>query len=542
MTDLVSRPESSVDSSLFNQRFLSVVESGQVTWPSVERRRGPRRRFDAQDRLDRRLIEAPAVPPLAPAQVTGPRRRDRHIAAYRKTVFAIDASAAVFAAVAAQLERFGTAASGRSTVYWWGILVLPVLWMIGVGASRAYESRFLATSAEEYRRVVNAAVGLTGLIAAISYLSKAQFARGYVIVALPTCTLLALVGRYVARHGLRRARARGRFLQEVVVVGHEWAVLDLVTELRRNPDSGLRVIGACVPGGRGSRQMVELGVPVVGDLNQVVQAVTRLHADVLAVTTCVEFGGPELRKVCWALENTDVEVVVAPALIEVAGPRLHIRPVSRLPLLHVEKPEFTGGRRIVKGTFDRILAVAALTLLSPILIAIAIAIRLTSPGPALFRQTRVGARGVPFTIYKFRSMAADAEAKKTELTLLNDNADGLLFKMFHDPRVTAVGRILRRYSLDELPQLINVAKGEMSLVGPRPPLPSEVEQYADDVRRRLLVKPGVTGLWQVSGRSDLSWTDSVRLDLRYVENWSLVWDLEILWKTVFAVFRGAGAY
>jgi exopolysaccharide biosynthesis polyprenyl glycosylphosphotransferase len=256
----------------------------------------------------------------------------------------------------------------------------------------------------------------------------------------------------------------------------------------------------------------------------------------------VEFGGPELRRVCWALENTDVDVVVAPALIEVAGPRLHIRPVARLPLLHVEKPEFTGGRRIVKGTFDRLVAVAALTLLSPLLVAIALAIRLTSPGPALFRQTRIGVRGVPFMIYKFRSMRSDAEATKSELTLLNDNADGLLFKIRRDPRVTAVGRVLRRYSLDELPQLINVAKGEMSLVGPRPPLPAEVELYADDVRRRLLVKPGVTGLWQVSGRSDLSWDDSVRLDLRYVENWSLVWDFEILWKTVYAVFRGAGAY
>lgn len=542
MSDLIDRPESALSSTLYRERFLSVVESGQATWPSVERRRGPRRRLDAHDRLDRRATEIPAAPILVPAQASSPVRRDRHVAGYRKTVFTIDIGGAALAAAAAQLERFGAAAGGYSSVYWWGVLLLPALWVMAVGASRAYEARFLASSAEEYRRVINAAVGLAAGVALISYLSKAQFARGYVIVALPTCALLAVVGRYFARHILRRARARGRFLQEVVVVGHEWPVLDLVAELRRNPDSGLRVIGACVPGGRGSRQMAEAGVPVVGDINQVVQAVMRLRADVLAVTTCVEFGGPELRKVCWALEKTDVDVVVAPSLIEVAGPRLHIRPVARLPLLHVEKPEFTGGRRIVKGTFDRVLAVVALSLLSPILLAIAVAVRMNSAGPALFRQTRIGARGVPFTIYKFRSMTADAEARKSELTLLNDNADGLLFKMFRDPRVTAVGRFLRRYSLDELPQLINVAKGDMSLVGPRPPLPSEVEQYADDVRRRLLVKPGVTGLWQVSGRSDLSWTDSVRLDLRYVENWSLVWDLEILCKTVFAVFRGAGAY
>jgi exopolysaccharide biosynthesis polyprenyl glycosylphosphotransferase len=541
MTDVINRPGSSTGSSLYRERFLSVVESGQATWPTVERRRGPRRR-EAQDRLDRRVSETPELPLAIPARVDGSVSRDRHVSAYRWTVLTIDVAVAALAAVAAQLFRFGTAADRSSSLYWWGVLVLPALWVLGVATSRAYESRFLASSAEEYRRVINAAVGLTALIGLTSYLSKTPFARGYVVLALPTCTFFAVLGRYFARHHLRRARARGRFLQDVVVVGHEWPILDLVAELRRNPDSGLRVVGACVPGGRGSRQMAQAGVPVVGDINQVVESVMRLRADVLAVTTCVEFGGPELRKVCWALENTDVDVVVAPALIEVAGPRLHIRPVSRLPLLHVEKPEFTGSRRIVKGAFDRMVALAALTLLSPILIAIAIAIRLNSHGPALFRQTRIGVRGVPFTIYKFRSMYRDAEVRKQELESFNDNADGLLFKMRVDPRVTGVGRFLRRYSLDELPQLINVLKGEMSLVGPRPPLPNEVEQYADDVRRRLLVRPGVTGLWQVSGRSDLSWEDSVRLDLRYVENWSLVWDFEILWKTVYAVFRGSGAY
>ena len=488
MTDLINRPESGNGSSLYRERFLTVVESGQATWPSIERRRGPRRRAEEQLPPDRRIAQIPAQP--TPIDVPQGRalRRDRHVTAYRRTVVAIDIVVAALAAVFAQVERFGTGPEGHSTRYWWGVLALPVFWVAGVSASRAYESRYLGSSAEEYRRVINAAVGLTATIAVVSYLSKTQFARGYVILALPACAMASLLGRYVARRGLRHARARGRFLQDVVVVGHEWPVLDLVAELRRNPDSGLRVVGACVPGGRGSRQMVQAGVPVVGDINQVAESVIRLRADVLAVTTCVEFGGPELRKVCWALENTDVDVVVAPALIEVAGPRLHIRPVDRLPLLHVEKPEFTGARRIVKGAFDRVVAAAALTLLSPVLFAIAIAVRLTSAGPAMFRQTRVGVRGVPFTIYKFRSMHGNAESTKHELEHFNDNADGLLFKMRADPRVTKVGRILRRYSLDELPQLINVLKGEMSLVGPRPPLPGEVEHYADDVRRRLLVR------------------------------------------------------
>jgi exopolysaccharide biosynthesis polyprenyl glycosylphosphotransferase len=256
----------------------------------------------------------------------------------------------------------------------------------------------------------------------------------------------------------------------------------------------------------------------------------------------VEFGGPELRQVCWALENMDVDVVVAPALIEVTGPRLHIRPVAGLPLLHVEKPEFTGVRRVVKGVFDRVVATTGVLLISPLMIAIWLAVRLTSPGPAFFRQERVGLRGESFTMLKFRSMHVDAEARLATIRDLNENADGLLFKIRDDPRVTRVGRFLRRYSLDELPQLLNVVKGDMSLVGPRPPLPSEVDLYPDDVRRRLLVRPGVTGLWQVSGRSDLTWEESVRLDLRYVENWSLFYDFAILWQTLFAVVRGSGAY
>ncbi|MDQ1485931.1 MAG: hypothetical protein QOJ62_1624, partial [Actinomycetota bacterium] len=445
-------------------------------------------------------------------------------------------------ATSAYLVRFGPVEHSGNGKYLWGSLALPALWLLGVGANRAYESRYLASSAEEYRRVLNAGLALMAVISVVSYTFKAQFARGYVVAALPLCVILSVAGRYLARRRLRKARAAGRCLQNVLVVGHEWPVLDLVNELRRQPDGGLRVVGACLPGGQGSRQMAEAGIPVVGNLSQVVAAVNALQVDVLAVTTCVEFGGPELRQVCWALENVDVDVVVAPALIEVTGPRLHIRPVAGLPLLHVEKPEFSGARRVVKGLFDRTVAITTIVLLSPLMLATAIAVRLTSHGPALFRQTRVGVRGERFTMYKFRSMHTDAEARLAAVSELNENADGLLFKIRDDPRVTRVGKILRRYSLDELPQLFNVLKGDMSLVGPRPPLPSEVEMYADDVRRRLLVKPGVTGLWQVSGRSDLTWEESVRLDLRYVENWSLVYDFTILWQTASAVLRGSGAY
>jgi exopolysaccharide biosynthesis polyprenyl glycosylphosphotransferase len=233
--------------------------------------------------------------------------------------------------------------------------------------------------------------------------------------------------------------------------------------------------------------------------------------------------------------------MVAPSLVEVAGPRLSIRPVTGLPLLQVEQPQFTGGRRIVKSTFDRLVALFCLCLLSPFMVAIALAIRITSSGPALFRQERIGRNGKPFMMIKFRSMVAGAEAMRDELLNQSDR-DGLMFKMRSDPRITRIGSWLRRYSLDELPQLLNVLAGSMSLVGPRPPLPEEVERYGDDVRRRLLVLPGVTGLWQVSGRADLSWEESVRLDLRYVDNWTLATDLLILWKTARAVIGGDGAY
>jgi exopolysaccharide biosynthesis polyprenyl glycosylphosphotransferase len=233
--------------------------------------------------------------------------------------------------------------------------------------------------------------------------------------------------------------------------------------------------------------------------------------------------------------------VVATSLLDVAGPRTSIRPVDGLPMLHVEPAELTGGRRLAKGAFDRILATLALIAVAPLLLGLAALVRLTSKGPAMFTQTRVGKDGREFTIYKFRTMYTDAEERLAELAAQNEH-DGLLFKIRNDPRVTPVGRVLRRFSLDELPQLLNVFLGQMSLVGPRPPLPSEVAQYPEDLLRRLAVKPGITGLWQVSGRSNLSWEDTVRLDLRYVENWSLTFDLVILLRTATAIVRASGAY
>jgi len=243
----------------------------------------------------------------------------------------------------------------------------------------------------------------------------------------------------------------------------------------------------------------------------------------------------------WSLAKSGTDLLVAPALIDVAGPRIAIRPVCGLPLLHVDEPQLAGGRRVAKALLDRVAALIALSVLAPLLVAIALAIRLSSPGPAIFRQTRTGWQGREFAMWKFRTMVRNAEALRSSVDELNRHATGELFKITVDPRITRLGRWLRRTSLDELPQLVNVLRGQMSLVGPRP-LPVTDRPYDGDARRRLLVKPGLTGLWQISGRSDLDWEESIRLDLRYVEQWSLALDALIVWKTVFAVVKGRGAY
>ena len=263
-----------------------------------------------------------------------------------------------------------------------------------------------------------------------------------------------------------------------------------------------------------------------------------------AVETVVVAGtylsGEALRRLSWALSRAHVQLIVAPDLVEVTGPRLNLRPTAGLVLLEVQ----TGvprSRMLAKTTLDKVLGSALLLAAAPAIGVAALAVRLTSAGPAFYRQTRVGVDGQTFTLWKLRSMYVDADARR-EAYLAQTDRDGPMFKMRRDPRVTAVGRILRRYSIDELPQLWNVVNGDMSLVGPRPPLEAEVATYADHVHRRLHVRPGLTGLWQVSGRADLSWEESVRLDLRYVDNWSLAMDLLILWKTFRAVVGGSGAY
>jgi exopolysaccharide biosynthesis polyprenyl glycosylphosphotransferase len=466
-------------------------------------------------------------------------RQQRWVRRYVGGLVAIDGVAATIAGLAAYRVRFG----GDSGDYYYvaGAIAMPVLWVAMMALLECYEPRVLGIGSEEYQRTLRAFIAVTALVGFVSYALKLEVARGYVVVALPLAAGLCLMGRYAARKWLHRRRSRGKNMHHVIAVGEEHAVADLVAELRHDQYCGLQVVGACLSSGDGA-MLVGRGVPLFGGVDDVAEVVRRTGADTVAVTGGAGVDPVRLRRLSWDLEGTDTDLVVAPGLMEVAGPRLHIRPVTGLPLLHVEEPQFTGVRRLLKGAFDRAAAAVVLVLMLPLILAIAIGVRLSSPGPAIFRQTRIGRAGREFTLYKFRSMYQDAEKRRAELADRNDRAEGLLFKMRADPRITPFGRWLRRLSLDELPQLANVVLGHMSLVGPRPPLPAEVALYEDHVRRRLLVKPGLTGLWQVSGRSDLTWEESVRLDLRYVENWSFALDLMILWKTGSAISRGRGAY
>ncbi|MGY1716376.1 sugar transferase [Geodermatophilus sp. SYSU D01106] len=461
---------------------------------------------------------------------------------YVRRAAALDAACAVVAGIVGYHLWFEVFAADGPRPSLWAVLVLPVCWVPVMLVARTYEERFLWIGVEEYRRVLGASVAVLAVVATLSWGLRLEVARGLVVLTLPLATLLTLTGRAAHRHRLLRSRRHGRHLQTVLLVGSRESVAALDEQLQRSPEHGYRVVGCCLPATERSRAADAFhGLPVLGGFADVVEVVTAFEVDTVAVLPGPEIHGDALRRLGWQLEDTDAELLVAPSITDVTGPRVHIRPVAGLPLLHLERPELTGVRRWTKDAVDRTAAGLGVLVLLPVLVAIAVAVRVDSRGPVLFRQERVGRSGETFTMLKFRSMVQDAPAL-VGLLAAGDEGNGVLFKMRRDPRVTRVGRVLRRYSLDELPQLLNVLRGEMSLVGPRPPLAREVERYGADMHRRFLVKPGLTGLWQISGRSDLSWDDSVRVDVRYVENWSLAFDLMILWKTVGAVLRGSGAY
>jgi len=448
----------------------------------------------------------------------------------------------------AQYVRFGRTAEAElamsqyQTAYSAG---LAVIWLAALAGFRTRSPKYLGAGIEEYRRVVAASFWTFGAVAIGELLLKLELSRGYLAVALPVGTLGLVLSRRTWRAHVVRQRTSGRYQSAVLAIGDTESVTTLANELADDPCSAYRVVGIGIPayGAPRGEYLTIRGrqVPIVGGVPYLLDAIRRCGADTVAIAGTEYFGVKGIRKLIWELEPLNVELLVSPGVMDVARSRLAMRPVAGVPLLYIDKPQYQGAKRLQKRAFDFCFALMALIVASPILIITALAIKLTSKGPVFYSSERIGMDGRPFSMLKFRTMVEDADKELDNLLSANES-DGPLFKIRNDPRITPVGRILRRYSIDELPQFINVLRQEMSVVGPRPPLRREVEKYDDDVQRRLLVRPGVTGLWQVSGRSDLPWDKAVRLDLSYVDNWSMIGDILIIAKTVQAVFQRTGAY
>nr|WP_223205728.1 sugar transferase [Gordonia jinghuaiqii] len=423
-------------------------------------------------------------------------------------------------------------------------VALGVCWLLALRAFHTLDRRIAGSGSQEYSRVVTACLSVFGVLAMVDLLFRLNIARGFLALALPVGTVGLLLARWAWRQHLGHQRLKLQNLDNVLIVGSLDSAIPLMERLINQPTLGYGVVGICLPAQAGPREFVTVAdtkVPVYGTFDDVSSSVEESGANTVAVTSAEALGHAAMQALSWDLEGLDVDMMVSPGVTDVAGPRVTVRPVAGLPLLHIDKPRYEGANRFRKAAVDRVGSAVILAMLVPVFLAVAVAVKLDSPGPVFYRARRVGINNQPFEMWKFRSMVQDAEAQKSQLRTQNEGA-GVLFKMRDDPRVTRVGAFIRRYSIDELPQLLNVLGGTMSLVGPRPPLPDEVEKYDGRVARRMLVKPGMTGLWQVSGRSDLSWEESVRLDLSYVENWSIMQDALILWKTVKAVVAKDGAY
>ena len=423
-----------------------------------------------------------------------------------------------------------------------GLLLVPVLavgWVLCLALARTYETRYLWAGSAEVHRVMAAAAAMAVPVLLLGWLLLPPRLALSTIASLSTILIVTLLSRWLVRVSAQKANRAGLARVRVLVVGPESDVEAVTARIRRNTYHGWKVIASCTPG----RDFTAPEAPIrLGGPGDVVQAARRCSADVVLVCQGLSVSDiADLRQVQRDLEAEGRELAIAPPLVEAIGPRVSLTAVTGLPIVRLGLPELDGPRRALKVVADRGVAALALLALLPLLLVIAVAIRVSSPGPALFRQTRIGVGGRPFTVLKFRTMFIDAEERKLALLEANEGA-GLLFKMKSDPRITKVGSVLRRTSLDELPQIVNILRGDMSFVGPRPGLPVEAEAYDEFTRRRLLVRPGLTGLWQIHGRSDLSWAETRRLDVRYVENWSIGFDLSILARTVEAVLKGRGAY
>ena len=496
-----------------------------------------------------RIAAAASTAQAARAAVTAPALDDWHHP-YAMRIVLTDFLVLIWVVFGVQIAWLGFSTpvnfsnATMTTISYSAISVVTIFaWMLTLRLYGTRESRVLGTGTAEYKAITDGTMRLFGLIAIIAFLVKIDLARGYILMALPLGLTVLLFSRWIWRQWLGAERRRGRCSSQVLLVGSSASAAHLARELGKQPETGYHVVGACIPGTAPTavpQTLADTDIPVIGTLDTIMVALTASGADTVIITSADELPPERVRELSWGLEPGRQHLVVAPSLTDIAGPRIHTRPVAGFPLIHVETPSFDGGTRFAKRAFDVVGSGLLLLVLSPALVVLAVLVALTSAGPVFYRQERVGLNGQLFNMLKFRTMRVNADDQLAALLAAQGTADRPLFKVRNDPRLTRVGGALRKFSLDEFPQLINVLTGDMSLVGPRPQREGEVNLYDSAAHRRLFVKPGMSGLWQVSGRSNLSWEDSIRLDLYYVENWSLTGDIVILWRTMRAVVAPGG--
>lgn len=490
--------------------------------------------------------------PLTAAGAKGHSAREQRHTKFARKLMCTDAVVISCSVLIGQLIRFAGTAT-HPVLAWTGSAhigytslsaVLVILWM-GFLALGSRSPKVTGRGFEEYVTLAAATLQLFGLVAIGSMLLHIDISRGYLAIALP----LGLTGLFATRWMWRRINGRkrrqGHDQSKLLVVGATRAAHDIATEFAKDPWAGYQVVGICTPlGPSRAKEVITVAgrdIPIVGTDEAILDAVQRSGVDTVALAATHHLSPVEIRRLMWELETVGVDLMVAPGLIDIADQRLTSRPVAGMAVFEITKPQYSRANSFLKRSFDVVFATAALLAVSPIMVLTAIAVRLTSPGPIFYRSERIGIDGQPFRMTKFRSMYTDADSRQADLIAAN-GGNALYFKMKDDPRVTKVGKVIRKFSIDEVPQFFDVLSGAMSVVGPRPQVRREVDTYDDLVSRRLSVKPGLTGLWQVSGRNDLEVEDAVRMDLSYVENWSLLQDLLIIAKTVRTVIAGSGAY
>lgn len=483
------------------------------------------------------------TPSLADPSLRAPVRKDWR-AIYASRLVLTDFLVLAWVVFGVQIGWFGFQTTdvsfrgdvGALAISYWAISVgLIVAWMsiLGIFGSRGY--RVLGSGPEEYKLIANASMRLFGIIAILAFLLRIDIARGYILVAFPLGMAVLAFSRWIWRQWLGAQRVGGSYSSRVILIGSEESSRRIAKELSKHFVAGYLVVGACTPNGTAGGNLPGTNIKLFGGLDDIKNALTLADADTVIVTSGAGISAQRMRELSWSLEPDRQHLVVVPSLTDIGGPRIHTRPVAGLPLIHVETPRYEGRKRFTKRAFDLVGSALLLILSSVPLLLLAILVKCTSAGPVFFLQERVGLKGKTFHMLKLRSMQVNADARLAELLVAQGSSNVPLFKVRDDPRLTRPGAFLRKYSIDEFPQLFNVFKGDMSLVGPRPQRDSEVALYDLAARRRLIVQPGMTGLWQVSGRSSLSWEDAIRLDLYYVENWSVAGDIVILWRTIKAV-------